>query len=345
MGKVFLNKQFSNYLGENRAILDTVERYVTDVSPSPTPSPTSVTPTPTVTPTVTPSGGGVTPSPTPTATVTPSPSVAPVFETEYQAILNRATVVGFTLPGTAQKIKQNQLIVDLKNAGLWSKLGVFYMFKLDTSDGSSPGFTFINWVNPSLTLSDLQTYSTVFPTHTSNSGWTFSQGSYLRLGTNTGTASVNNISAVVSGNSEGIYMVDYTGPSSSGTNTLWSTNNNSWNRARYNNTTAHNIFRGVSLTANYDFTGLGFKTATINGRPDTDTTLVFRNGGVSTNTTKTGVDIGIGGGSMLINGDTTSQTFGWTCGMWFSAGGGTGNGFFSSDVVALETIINAYMTS
>jgi hypothetical protein len=60
MGKVFLNKQFSNYLGENRAILDTVESYVSDqVTPTPTPS--------------------VTPTMTPTTTPTPTPSPVPVF--------------------------------------------------------------------------------------------------------------------------------------------------------------------------------------------------------------------------------------------------------------------------
>lgn len=64
MGKVFLNKQFSSYLGEDRAILDTVERYVSDmVTPTPTPS---VTPT-------------FTPTPTPTTTPTPTPSGVPVF--------------------------------------------------------------------------------------------------------------------------------------------------------------------------------------------------------------------------------------------------------------------------
>lgn len=51
MGKVFLNKQFSSYLGENRAILDTVVSYVSD---APQPSPSPVTPTPTPTPSSTP---------------------------------------------------------------------------------------------------------------------------------------------------------------------------------------------------------------------------------------------------------------------------------------------------
>lgn len=72
MSKVFLNKKFSDYLGQERALLDIIVRYVPDGSPTPpvTPSPT---PTPSVTPPVSPSP---TPTTTPTNTPTPSPSPA-----------------------------------------------------------------------------------------------------------------------------------------------------------------------------------------------------------------------------------------------------------------------------
>lgn len=67
MGRVFINKQFSDYLGENRAINDIVVGFVSDpVSPSPTPTP-SITPTNTQTPTV---------------TNTPTPSFLPYFCTD-----------------------------------------------------------------------------------------------------------------------------------------------------------------------------------------------------------------------------------------------------------------------
>jgi hypothetical protein len=56
--KVFLNKQFSNYLGEQRAILDVIVQYKSDISPSPTPTQTgTLTPTPTRTPQPTPVTG------------------------------------------------------------------------------------------------------------------------------------------------------------------------------------------------------------------------------------------------------------------------------------------------
>ena len=59
MSRVFLRKQFSNYLGENRALDDIVVKFIQDIAPSPTPTP-SVTPNPTITPTQT-----KTPTPTP----------------------------------------------------------------------------------------------------------------------------------------------------------------------------------------------------------------------------------------------------------------------------------------
>ena len=70
MSKVFLRKQFSNYLGENRALDDIIVRYIADISPSPTPTPVPVSPTPT--PSVT-----STLTPTPTRTGTPVPTTTP----------------------------------------------------------------------------------------------------------------------------------------------------------------------------------------------------------------------------------------------------------------------------
>ena len=66
------------------------------------------------------------------------------FSAEYQAVLSRATSSGITLPSLANQTNQNKLIVDLKAAGVWDKLDVFYMF---ANTGSS-GFALLNWKNP-----------------------------------------------------------------------------------------------------------------------------------------------------------------------------------------------------
>ena len=78
MAKVFYRKQFSDYLGEQRAINDIIVEFIADgPQPSPTPTP-SITPTSTLTPTPTPTSTS-TPTPTPTSTLTPTPSITPTL--------------------------------------------------------------------------------------------------------------------------------------------------------------------------------------------------------------------------------------------------------------------------
>ena len=70
------------------------------------------------------------------------------FSAEYQAILSRATALGYTLPSATQQAKQNQLILALKSASVWDKLDVFYMF----ANNGSKEFALINWKIPSSNL-------------------------------------------------------------------------------------------------------------------------------------------------------------------------------------------------
>jgi hypothetical protein len=96
--KIFFNKKFSDYLGENRAILDIIGKYeaVFPPTPSPTPSITaspSLTPSNTGTPTQTPTGTPVLPSGTPTATPTQTPTGTPVLPSETPTQTPTATPV------------------------------------------------------------------------------------------------------------------------------------------------------------------------------------------------------------------------------------------------------------
>jgi hypothetical protein len=63
------------------------------------------------------------------------------FDSDYQAILNYATTQGYTLPSESQRIKQNQLLLDLKAGGIWNKLDTFVVF---ATDGSS-NFALVDW--------------------------------------------------------------------------------------------------------------------------------------------------------------------------------------------------------
>lgn len=84
------------------------------------------------------------------------------FDADYVAILNYATTQGYTKPSAAQQIKQNKLLVDLKDAGIWSKLDTFSVF---ATDGNSD-FALIDWKR-------LTQYTAVnSPTFTTNGGFT-----------------------------------------------------------------------------------------------------------------------------------------------------------------------------
>ena len=66
------------------------------------------------------------------------------FEAEYQAVLDKATLEGFSLPSANVQTAQNQLVKDLKDANLWSKLETFGLFT-----DSNLNFARIDWANPS----------------------------------------------------------------------------------------------------------------------------------------------------------------------------------------------------
>jgi hypothetical protein len=280
---------------------------------------------------------------TPTKTPTPTPTSTPtIFTAEYTAILSRASALGYTAPSYTQQVLQNQLIVDLKDAGYWTKLGNMYMFKVDLTGGGSSAFTLLNWISPASTTSSLGIWAGYVdaPIHTTQ-GWRFTNHNFLQFGSNIG-AGTNPINTTSIRNSEGLYVADFVANSSSGTNIMWSTNNNSWNKALYNNTASHTIFRGISLTDSYNFTGLGFKSATIDGVITADTNIYFQNNGTQTLKTKTAADVGVGGNQLGLNGYGNGQTtaFSWTCGFWWS-----GAGLSSADIPGFETIITNYMNA
>jgi len=105
-----------------------------------------------------------------------------VFDTDYQAVLNYATSLGYTLPSAGQQIKQNQLMLDLKSSGAWVKLDTFAMF---ATDGSS-NFALIDWKR-------LTTYTAInSPTFTSNGGFAGNGlTSYVSTNFNPATSGVN----------------------------------------------------------------------------------------------------------------------------------------------------------
>jgi hypothetical protein len=100
------------------------------------------------------------------------------FDPDYQAVLDRAVFLGYTLPSTDQQKKQNQVLVDLKTAGIWNKLDIFYLM----ANNGSKGFAQINWKSPeNFQLTDVNFTSTfivnqglqgsITSTHFVETGW------------------------------------------------------------------------------------------------------------------------------------------------------------------------------
>jgi hypothetical protein len=83
------------------------------------------------------------------------------FDADYQAVLDYATTQGYTLPSSGQQALQNQLVVDLKDGGIWSKLDTFGVF---ATDGDSD-FALIDWIR----LTDYTAVNS--PTFTTNDGF------------------------------------------------------------------------------------------------------------------------------------------------------------------------------
>lgn len=104
------------------------------------------------------------------------------FDTDYQAVLDYGTTQGYTLPSASQQLLQNQLVLDLKDAGIWSKLDTFAVF---ATDGNSD-FALIDWIR-------LTQYTSVnSPTFTTNSGFSGNGTSaYIDTNYNPSTSGVN----------------------------------------------------------------------------------------------------------------------------------------------------------
>jgi hypothetical protein len=70
------------------------------------------------------------------------------FNSEYQAILDRATVLGYALPSAGVRTLQNTLVKDLVDGGVWAKLDHLKIYA-----GSNADFSLINWITPANFLS------------------------------------------------------------------------------------------------------------------------------------------------------------------------------------------------
>tara|TARA_Y100000004_G_scaffold39706_1_gene42785 strand:- start:266 stop:1114 length:849 start_codon:yes stop_codon:yes gene_type:complete len=67
-----------------------------------------------------------------------------LFDSNFRILLDKAIAEGITLPDGTQQIAGDLLIRELKVAGVWDKLDVFYVFATNNS-----ALATLNWINPS----------------------------------------------------------------------------------------------------------------------------------------------------------------------------------------------------
>lgn len=150
------------------------------------------------------------------------------FTAEYQAVIAKATALGYTLPSASQQAKQNQLIIDLKTNGAWSRLDDFHMFR---NDGSRE-FSTINWIDPNNLASG------TFPTFSSAYGFQGDQSSmFLNLNTSGQTK------FTLTSGAYGVYIQDL--GSATSNNRVFIGANNANNRIRYGTCTINGVAVGT----------------------------------------------------------------------------------------------------
>jgi hypothetical protein len=85
------------------------------------------------------------------------------YHPNYKAVLDRATVLGYTHPSANVRSKQNGLMVALVNTGIWDELDMIKIFA-----GDQQNFSTIDWKG----LTAYRATLSGTPTFTANEGWT-----------------------------------------------------------------------------------------------------------------------------------------------------------------------------
>ena len=106
-----------------------------------------------------------------------------LFDNNFRILLDKVIAEGITLPDGIQQIAGDLLIRELKVAGVWDKLDVFYVFATIISDLAT-----LNWINPSAHRATLHSS----PTFVAKKGFEGDgSSSYLSLNYNPSTNATN----------------------------------------------------------------------------------------------------------------------------------------------------------
>jgi len=219
------------------------------------------------------------------------PPVTTAIDPDYQAVLDEAATLGYTLPTSYQQKIDNKLILDLKASGYWDGLSDFFVFAHPTSRQ----FATLNWKKPTVSLSIPATF-----TYTPKVGIAGDGSNYVQIDPTVG--SKTNCSIIFYTPSSDQYFVR-DGFSASGN--------------KLGNVNITHFYRGASITG--DLRGVGFKalgidntsgyvynnnvftTTTVGNAPRDITVVLLWRGGINGNYTEysTGILSFFGQGTAL----------------------------------------------
>jgi hypothetical protein len=243
------------------------------------------------------------------------------FDSSYQAVLDYATTQGYQKPSYAQQIKQNKLVVDLKNAGIWAKLDTFAVFATD----GNRNYALIDWKR----LTDYTGVNT--PDFTTNGGFAGNgTSSYIDTNFNPSTQGVN-----YTLNNAGRYMwVD-----NRQSNGIWEGNdttnyNISANRNGTNTVKVNQDAAVTSSAVNFQFDG--FKSI---NRTSTTDLVCFRTTSIF-NTTATSTSIANSNQFIDRSGPLIGGVYGTTRFRIYGMGAS-----MVSENTAFNNALNTYLTS
>ena len=89
-------------------------------------------------------------------------NISSKFDPNYRAILTQAKRAGYVTPSASQQEKQNQLVIDLKSEGLWSKMDVLRILAND----AGLNFSMLNLIDPKKYLMSMD--ANALNTHNAN---------------------------------------------------------------------------------------------------------------------------------------------------------------------------------
>ena len=249
---------------------------------------------------------------------------APGFDADYQAVLNYATAQGYTLPSAGQQTKQNQLMLDLKSAGVFSKMDAFWVLATDGDNN----YALIDWVAQSKNATRVNS-----PTFTANQGYA-GDGSTSYLDTPITDMSV--LTKYLANNGH-LAIYRYANPSSATMASASGATLGFTPEVRIDNQTSDFITRIQSTNANspnVDSSGTGFIALSRNSSAN----YLLRRAGSSSTITSTSR------GSVLVGAAFQILRYAFSFSdetLSFVAVGGAVN----TEIAAYETAINTYITS